>query len=225
VIKIPDNEICEICIMCNKPKDSNKQTYYCGKDSKVVYYYHAFCLEKLKLLLKIRKSNVLNSVDFKSLEIILGILIDEIPNEIVSSLNQCRTEIQPKFEITLALDKKKHNFFSKGWYEEIENLCELCTENPEENRFCPDCEYYPSNIIKRIHFLLGNDSKTVEEIAIISKAFNLTSRDFLKYIIDKEIDYIKFLLELDNPKAELKEYYKFEINIDALKKLILVEAI
>ena len=325
---MPDKKTCEICIICNKPKDSNKETYYCGKDSKKLHYYHAMCLEKLKLLLKIRESNALNSVDFKSLEIVLGVLIDEIPgvliddipNEMISTLNQGLSEKQPKFEIALdldkkpepncndckfyvdfictylseckhnekfkpkeadsklpeynrlrqcekclfeytkhlvcykggyqsidqkepcllfkpkkennckieselGLDKKKHNFFSRGWYEEIENPCELCTENPEENRFCLDCEYHPSNIIKRINLLLSNDSKTVEEIAIISKAFNLTTKNFLKFIIKKEIDYVKFLFGLSNPKSELESYYEFEINIDELKRLILIEEV
>ena len=169
--KMPDNEICEICIMCNKPKDSNKQTYYCGKDSKKLYYYHAMCLEKLKLLLKIRKSTILNSVDFKSLEIIFGILIDEIPGEMISTLNQGRTEKQPKFEIKLDLDKKI-------------------------------------------------------QIDIISKSFNMKPQAFIDFVLTKEINYTKYLLtDFTNPKGELEDYFELEIDIDELKKLILIEEV
>lgn len=160
---MPENKICKIC-----NKQINENSF--AKNLEKQYFYHVFCLEKLKLLLKIRKSNALNSVDFKSLEIIFGVLIDEIPNEIVSPLNQGLSEKQPKFEITLDLDKKL-------------------------------------------------------QIEIISKSFKMTLGDFLNYVLIKEIEYVKFLLEMSNPKAELESYYEFEINIDELKKLILVEAI
>lgn len=71
-----ENRICKIC---NKQIVENSFAYTPDKQ----HYLHTMCLEKLHLLLKIRKSNVLNSVDFKCLEIIFGLLINEIPNEII----------------------------------------------------------------------------------------------------------------------------------------------
>lgn len=71
-----DNKICKIC---NKQIVESSFAY----TPKKLHYFHVMCIEKLNLLLKIRKSNGLNSVDFKSLEIIFGMLLDEIPNEII----------------------------------------------------------------------------------------------------------------------------------------------
>lgn len=115
--------------------------------------------------------------------------------------------------------------FFTSYYEEKEDICKLCHWSKGMTLICLDCESHLSNIIKRIHFLLGNDSKTAEEITIISKAFNMTPGAFLKYVVDKEIDYAKHLLEMSNPKAELESYYEFEINFDELKKLILIEEV
>ncbi len=70
---------------------------------------------------------------------------------------------------------------------------------------------------------LDQDKKL--QIDIVSKAFNMTPKEFIDFVLIKEIDYIKFLLEFSNPKTELEGYFGFEINIDELKKLILVEAI
>lgn len=164
VKKMPDKKICKIC---------NKQIIESSfaKNSEKQYFYHVFCLEKLKLLLEIRKSNILNSVDFKSLEIIFGILIDEIPGEMISTLNQGLSEKQPKFEITLDQDKKL-------------------------------------------------------QIDIISKAFNMTPQAFIDFVLTKKINYIKYLLtDFSNPKGELEEYFELEIDIDELKKLILIEEV
>lgn len=72
----PEKKICKIC---NKQIVESSFAYTPNKQ----HYLHTMCIEKLKLLFKIRKSNALNSVDFKSLEIIFGVLIDEIPNEII----------------------------------------------------------------------------------------------------------------------------------------------
>lgn len=157
----------KICIICNKQIIESSF----AKNSEKQYFYHVFCLEKLKLLLKIKKSTVLNSVDFKSLEIIFGVLIDEIPNEMISTLNPGLSEKQQKSEITLDLNKKI-------------------------------------------------------QIDIISKAFNMTPQAFIDYVLTKEINYAKYLLtDFSNPKAELEIYYEFEIDVDELKKLILIEAI
>ena len=72
-------------------------------------------------------------------------------------------------------------------------------------------------------FELDQDKKI--QIDIISKAFNMTPQEFIDFVLLKEINYIKFLLtDFSNPKAELEDYFEFEINIDELKKLILVEA-
>jgi len=63
------------------------------------------------------------------------------------------------------------------------------------------------------------------EIDIISKAFNMTPKGFIDFVLNKELDYIKYLFELMHPKEELEEYYEREINIDELKKLILTEEV
>ena len=76
---------------------------------------------------------------------------------------------------------------------------------------------------EKIEIELDQDKKL--EIDIISKAFNMDRETFLKLIVEKEIDYIKCLLEFSNSKEELESYYKFEINMDELGKLILVEDI
>ncbi|MHA1291370.1 MAG: hypothetical protein ACTSQJ_01730 [Promethearchaeota archaeon] len=76
---------------------------------------------------------------------------------------------------------------------------------------------------KKIEIELDLDKKI--QIDIISKAFNMAPKEFIDNVITKELDYIKYLLEFSNSKEELESYYKFEINIDDLKKLILMEEV
>ena len=63
------------------------------------------------------------------------------------------------------------------------------------------------------------------QIDIISKAFNMTSEEFIENTIKNEINFVKTYLSLSKPKLNLEDYYKFEININELRKLILLEAI
>ena len=83
-----------------------------------------------------------------------------------------------------------------------------------------------------LDFYLDIDEDRIEldqdrkiEIDIISKAFNMTPKGFIDFVLNKELDYIKYLFELKHPKEELEEYYEREVNIDELKKLILVEEV
>ncbi len=123
MIKIPDNKICKIC---NKQIVENSF----ASDSEKQNFYHVFCLEKLKLLSKIRELNALNSVDFKSLEIIFGILIDEVPNEIIPSSNRCRSENQHKIVIELDLDKKLElDIFSKAYRMDPKDFIKMAIKN------------------------------------------------------------------------------------------------
>ena len=70
---------------------------------------------------------------------------------------------------------------------------------------------------------MDQDKKT--QIDIISKAFNIDQEAFVKLAIEHEIGFIKTTLGYNNVKNDLESYYKFEINVDKLKKLNLVEAI
>lgn len=63
------------------------------------------------------------------------------------------------------------------------------------------------------------------QIDIISKAFSVTPGDFIKLAIENEIGFIKSTFECNNAKNDLETYYGFEIDVNKLKKLILVEAI
>ncbi|KKN61155.1 hypothetical protein LCGC14_0524500 [marine sediment metagenome] len=91
-----------------------------AQDSKLQYFFHITCLEKVSLLLKIKNSLVLNSVDFQSLQIIFEILYDDIPKDVISNLEK---ELFPdadkrskKYEIELDQDKKiAINIISKAF--------------------------------------------------------------------------------------------------------------
>jgi len=77
-----------------------------------------------------------------------------------------------------------------------------------------------NKMTEKIHIELDLDKKA--KIEIIAKAFNMTPGDFIKDAIKKEMGFIKSTLKRDNAKNDLESYYKFEINIDELKKLILM---
>ena len=69
------------------------------------------------------------------------------------------------------------------------------------------------------------DQNKKTQIDIISKAFNMDQEAFVKLAIEHETEFIKDTFGHNNVKNDLESYYNFEINIDELKKLILVEAI
>lgn len=76
---------------------------------------------------------------------------------------------------------------------------------------------------EKIEIELDLDKKL--EIDLISKAFGMARETFVKIAIEHEIGFVKSTFELNNVKNDLESYYNFEINMDKLKKLILVEAI
>jgi len=76
---------------------------------------------------------------------------------------------------------------------------------------------------KKIEIELNQDKKL--EIDFISKAFGMDQETFVKIAIEHEIGFIKSTFELNNVKNDLETYYGFEIDVNKLKKLILVEAI
>lgn len=104
---------------------------------------------------------------------------------------------------------------------------DICKENPGASaKYCAKCddfEHFEDHKRPEITIELGLDKKL--QIDIISKAFNMAPKEFIDFVLIKEINYVKFLLEMSNPKAELESYYEFEINIDELKKLILIEEV
>ena len=75
----------------------------------------------------------------------------------------------------------------------------------------------------KIEIELDQDKKV--EFDIVSKAFNMTPKDFIALVLNNEIDQIKGLLESIHPKEELEDYYKHKININELKKLVLAEEV
>ena len=70
---------------------------------------------------------------------------------------------------------------------------------------------------------LDQDKKL--EIDIISKAFNMKPEEFINLVIKEELRLIKNYLSWSYPKENLEDYYKFNINIDELRKLNLVEVV
>lgn len=76
---------------------------------------------------------------------------------------------------------------------------------------------------KKIELELDQDKRI--QIDIISKAFSVTPGDFIKLAIENEIGFIKSTFERNNVKNDLETYYGFEIDVNELKKLILVEVI
>ena len=76
---------------------------------------------------------------------------------------------------------------------------------------------------KKIELELDQDKRI--QIDIISKAFSVTPGDFIKLAIENEIGFIKSTFEHNNVKNDLETYYGFEIDVNELKKLILVEVI
>ena len=92
----------KICKICKKQKI---ETLF-ARDPKLLNFFHTTCLEKLKLLLKIKNSDILNRVDLKSLEIIFNLLLEDIPDKIILLLNQNFREEKQKFRIELDQDKK-----------------------------------------------------------------------------------------------------------------------
>lgn len=77
--------------------------------------------------------------------------------------------------------------------------------------------------VDKITLQLDQDKKV--EIYIISKAFSISPGEFIKLALKNELHYIKGVLEAPYPKENLEDYYKFEININSLRKLILVEEV
>jgi len=78
---------------------------------------------------------------------------------------------------------------------------------------------------KKVKIEIELDLEKKIQIDIISKAFNMSPEDFIKGAINNEIGFVKSTLELNNAKNDLEGYYKFEINMDTLIKLMLVGAI
>lgn len=78
---------------------------------------------------------------------------------------------------------------------------------------------------KKVEIKIELDQEKKLAINIISKAFNLGLEEFINLVLKKEIHFINCLLGRSYPKENLEDYYKFEIDIDELKKLILVEEI
>ena len=77
--------------------------------------------------------------------------------------------------------------------------------------------------VDKITLQLEYDKKLALDIS--SKAFNMTPKDFIDFVLVKEMNYIENLLTFTHPKEELEDYYEREINIDELKKLILIEEV
>lgn len=75
----------------------------------------------------------------------------------------------------------------------------------------------------KIEIELDQDKKL--EIDLISKAFGMDQEAFAKLAIEHEIGFIKDIFGFNNVKDDLETYYHFEINIDELRKLNLLEAI
>ena len=109
---------------------------------------------------------------------------------------------------------------------------DICKENPGVSAYalrkycteCDDFEHFEDHKHPEIMIELDQDKKL--QIDIISKSFKMTPQGFIDFVLTKAINYTKYLLtNFTNPKAELEGYYEFEINIEELKKPILVEAI
>lgn len=60
------------------------------------------------------------------------------------------------------------------------------------------------------------------KIDIISKAFNMNPKEFINFVLKEELRFIKNSFNFSYPKENLEDYYKFNINIDELRKLNLV---
>lgn len=69
------------------------------------------------------------------------------------------------------------------------------------------------------------DQQKKLEFDIISKAFDMELKDFINIAITHEIHYIKSTFSFKRSKEQLEFYYKRNINMNELKKLILVEEI
>ncbi len=159
-----EKKVCKIC-------DGQILEDSFAQDSKLQYFFHTTCLEKLRLLRKLKNANLLSEEEFKYVELFFelkldwddpGIEFDEIDNE--------TDKLSKKYEIELDQDKKL-------------------------------------------------------KLDIISNAFNTAPQSFISSVLLKEMDYIEVLLSFTNPKGELEDYYEQAINIDELKKLVLVEEV
>ncbi|MHA1195771.1 MAG: hypothetical protein ACTSRH_04450 [Promethearchaeota archaeon] len=73
-------------------------------------------------------------------------------------------------------------------------------------------------------FEIELNKKLKDEIQIISKAFDVSSENFIRIALENEIHFIKSTLEYNNAK-DLEDYYKRKINVDELLKLILMEVV
>lgn len=127
----------------------------------------------------------------------------------VSCIN-CKKEFKVRFFFWL-INRLKH--VSSSSY-----VCDKCHEKWLKERE----ELLKENNLK-IEIELDQDKKL--ELDIISKAFGISPGEFIDFVLKKELDYVKYLFELTHPKEELEDYYERKINLDELKKLILVEEV
>lgn len=69
------------------------------------------------------------------------------------------------------------------------------------------------------------DQELYMNLHIIAKGLNMDLNQCLLFILRKEVKFLKDNVLQDNAKNDLETYYNFEINLDDLKKLILIEEV
>lgn len=75
-----------------------------------------------------------------------------------------------------------------------------------------------SNNKQKIELELDQEIK--QKIEIISKAFGMDPEEFIKIALLHEIHYISDCITFEHAKEELEFYYKREINMEEIKKLL-----
>ena len=64
------------------------------------------------------------------------------------------------------------------------------------------------------------DQEVMKKIEIMSKSFGIDPEQFIKIALNHEIHYISSNLDSKDPQDIFETYYKREINMSELKKLI-----
>ncbi len=123
-------------------------------------------------------------------------------------------------KIKLLRKLKNANLLSEEEFKYVELFFELKLDWDDPGIEFDEIDNETDKLSKKYEIELDQEFKT--QIDIISKALGMDPEDFIKFVLKNEIQCIKSYLNMSYPKENLEDYYKFEINIDELKKLNLV---
>ena len=126
-------------------------------------------------------------------------------------------------KIKLLRKLKNANLLSEEEFKYVELFFELKLDWDDPGIEFDEIDNETDKLSKKYEIELDQDKKL--KLDIISNAFNTAPQSFISSVLLKEMDYIEVLLSFTNPKGELEDYYEQAINIDELKKLVLVEEI